>query len=119
MNVDDKNITDYVLESVKEINNKQIELQNKIDESVAMKRSIAREKRHKQRMLAEKAKQDAYVNNNNYDSEALLASQVDYQTTYNDSRDEREEEKQKEETEKRKCLTWLVEQVKDKQKYDR
>ena len=56
-----------------------------------------------------------YGNNNN-DSEASLVSQVDYQTAYNDTRDEMEEEKQKEETEKRRCLTWLVEQMKDKQK---
>ena len=70
-------------------------------------------------MLAEKAKQDAYSNNNNnngYDSEASLVSQVDYQTTYNDARDEMDEERQKKKTEKRKCLIWLFEQMNDKQK---
>ena len=92
-------------------------MQNIIDENEAKKRAIASEKRHKQRMLAEKAKQDVYLNNNN-DSEASLVSQVDYQTAYNDTRDEMEEERQKEETEKRKYLTWLVEKMKDRQKYN-
>ena len=91
-NANDKNITDDVLESVKEMNNQQIELQKKIDENEVRKR----------------------VN----DSEASLANQVDYQTTYNDTRNEMEEEKQKEETGKRKCLTWLVEQVKNQQNYN-
>ena len=70
-------------------------------------------------MLAEKARQDALANNNNNnDSEASLVNQVDYQTEFNETHDEMEDEKQKEETEKRKCLSWLVWKMKDKQKYN-
>ena len=48
------NITDEVLQSTEDIIKQQTDLQNKIDENEARKRAIASEKRHKQRMLAEK-----------------------------------------------------------------